>query len=159
MFFQGSVRPQYPTEPFGTNSITVRDTSVSSGRPQYPIPDNYVRVFRGPLPYPSGSRTAPIPYRILLRYGSVWFGMNSKPVPETSVSWVGPQYWYPTVRQVRYGLNTGTRHLGKFAIPTKYTPDTGIPYQTSPLLNGRRDKLNSGCVAVSWLSLLLLMLL
>ena len=40
------------------------------------------------------------------------FGTNSTPVPDTSVSSLRPQYQHPTLRYVRYALNTGTRQFG-----------------------------------------------
>ena len=44
----------------------------------------------------------------------VRFGTNWIPVPDTSVRSVRPHYRYPTLRQVRYDLNTGApilRHV------------------------------------------------
>ena len=47
------------------------------------------------------------------------------PVPDTSVSSVRHQYRYRTLRWVRYDINTGTGHFGKFgtSIPV---PDTSV---------------------------------
>ena len=38
----------------------------------------------------------------------------------------------PDASVIRYDLNTGSRHLGKFGTPTQNTPGTGIPYRTYP---------------------------
>ena len=48
---------------------------------------------------------------------------TSIPVPDTSISSVRHQYRYRTLRKVRYDINTGTGHFGKFGTPIP-VPDT-----------------------------------
>ena len=48
----------------------------------------------------------------------VRFGMASTPAKHSGM--------------VRYDLDTGTRHVGKFDTPTKNIPGTGTPYRTHP---------------------------
>ena len=97
----------------GTNSIPVPDTWIASVRSQYqyphfdkfgtasiPAPDDSVRVYRGYLPYRTRGY---LPYRS----GSV-----------------GPQYQTEHSGKVRYELDTGTRHFGKFGTTSMPVPNT-----------------------------------
>ena len=65
------------------------------------------------------------------------FGTTSIPVPETSVSSVRHRYRYRrcryrlsyryrTLRQVRYDVNTGTRHFGEFGTLSIPVPETSV---------------------------------
>lgn len=78
----------------------------------------------------------------------VWVGANLILVPDTPVSLVPPQYRYPTLPKVRYDLNTGTQHIGKFGMIDTDTVGTGTqtaipgvpvfaPYGLNTLLNFR----------------------
>ena len=49
------------------------------------------------------------------------------PVPNTSVTSVQHQYRYRTLRWVRYDINVGTGHFGKFG-----TTSLPVPYRTQP---------------------------
>ena len=107
------------------NSIPVPDTSVSSVRPQYryltirevryDVNTGTRHCGKGILPYTGGIYPTEVVWYGLntLPNNPVWFGMKSIPVPDTLVSSVRLQYRYPTLRQVRYDLNIGTRHFGK----------------------------------------------
>ena len=114
---------QLPDTPvrFGTNSIPVPDTSVSSVRPQYiPVPDTSVSSVRTHYRYPTIRKgcTGGINLTEVVQYGlntlpntPAWLGTNPMiPVPDTLV--------------VRYDLNTGTRNFGKFGMTSKPIPDT-----------------------------------
>ena len=48
------------------------------------------------------------------------------PVPATWVSSVRHQYRYRTLRKVRYNINTGTGHSGKFSTTSIPVPDTSV---------------------------------
>ena len=54
--------------------------------------------------------------------------MTSIPVPDTSVSSVRHQYRYRTLRSLRYDINTGTGHFGKFG--TTWIPVPPVPVKT-----------------------------
>ena len=61
-----------------------------------------------------------------VRYGTYRGIPPVLPVPDTSVSSVRHQYRYWTLRQVRYGINTGTGHFGKFGTTSISVPDTSV---------------------------------
>ena len=113
--YRGYLLRKYPTEPyrsvrygrntqpntpvrFGTNSIPVPDTSVSSARPQYLYPT----LGSGFTPY---------------------IGVYTLNLSECSV-----RRQYPTKHsgKVRYELDTGTRHFGKFGTTPISVPDTSV---------------------------------
>ena len=67
------------------------------------------------------------------------------PVPDTSVSSVRHQYRYRTLRYVRYDINTGTGHFGKFGTTSIPVPDTSL----SSVRHRYRSKSVSGLVPAS----------
>ena len=66
------------------------------------------------------------------KFGTIWIPVPPVPVqtfipvPDTSAISVQHQYRYLTLRYVRYDINTGAVHDGKFGTTSIPVPDTSV---------------------------------